>query len=507
MSGAEKGVGLDVVPSARVSQTKNFETDVTSDSTEPAIDIFYKLTPSLTASLTLNTDFSGTSVDQRQINLTRFGLFFPEQRVFFLQDTDIFEFGRIGGSNFQTRTTLSRVEKESGRPFFSRRIGLSGSGETIGIEGGGKLTGRAGDWDIGLLGIRQDEFQGLGASDLFVARLSRNVLEESSVGLIFTDGDPDSDFGNSLYGVDFRYLNTRLKNGSSFQGGFWYQQSDTEGVDESQSAYGVSLSMPNAEGFRWGMGYKELQGNFYPALGFVNRVGVSDLTFDAGYSWYPQRRMFRYVFSGVDYERIETLNGELQTQIATIRALELEGNVGDRIELHYQLSDEALDAPFEISDGVIIPVGEYSFNQYCVNVKTAESRKIILDGYYCAGEFFDGDISAPGLEATWRPNMHLRFSLGYHISDVELPYGDFITRLATMRADIAFTNALYWENVAQYDNVSDSLGINSIFRWVPRAGREVLLVVNREFIDYTQNRDFTSVTGDITFKFGYTFRF
>ena len=118
MSGAEKGIGLDVVPSARVSQAKDFGADVSTDSVEPAIDVFYKITSSLTASLTVNTDFSGTSADARQINLTRFGLFFPEQRIFFLQDTDIFEFGQIGGQSFEDRSTISRVERESGRPFL-----------------------------------------------------------------------------------------------------------------------------------------------------------------------------------------------------------------------------------------------------------------------------------------------------------------------------------------------------------------------------------------------------
>jgi hypothetical protein len=507
MSGAEKGIGLDVVPSARVSQKKDFEADVSSDSVEPAIDVFYKLTSSLTASLTVNTDFSGTSADARQINLTRFGLFFPEQRIFFLQDTDIFEFGQIGGQEFEDRSTLSQVERESGRPFFSRRIGLSGGGETIPIDYGGKITGRAGEWEIGALGIRQEPFQTLGASDLFVARVSRNIFEESSWGFIVTSGDPDSDFDNTLAGVDFRYLNTRLPSGSTLEGAVWYQQSDTEGVEGDDAAYGISLSVPSAEGLRYGIAYKELQENYYPALGFVNRTNVRDLTADIGYTWFPQGGPIQRAFSGVDYQRIETLENQLQSQLISIRALEIVNGSGDSIEFNYQLIDEVLDAPFEVSEGVIIPVGEYTFDQYCINIGTGEHRRIALEGFYCGGEFYDGDISAPGAEINWRPNEHFRFGFGYQLSDIDLPYGSFTTKLASFRADVAFTNTLYWENILQYDNVSYGLGLNSIFRWVPRAGREVLLVVNREFIDYTRDRTFTSVTGDITFKFGYTFRF
>ena len=507
MSGAEKGIGLDVVPSARVKQSRNFETGAEETSSEPAIDVFYKVTPSLTAALTVNTDFSGTGVDERQINLTRFGLFYPERRVFFLQDTDIFEFGRIGGQDFQDRNSFSRVEKESGRPFFSRRIGLSGLGETVDIDYGGKLTGRAGEWEVGLLGVRQDASVGASPSELFVARLSRNVLEESSLGVILTHGDPDSDLDNTLAGVDFRYLNTRLNEGRFMEGSLWYQQSDSEGVDDEQAAFGLSLRMPNAEGWRWGFGYKELERNFYPALGFVSRVDVSDLTADLGYTWYPRFGSLRQAFSGVDFQRIDTLDGQLQSQMVTIRALELTNDYGDRLELHYQLLDEFLDAPFEIADGVVIPAGSYEFDQYCATLSTGEYRSLSASGSYCDGEFYGGTISAPGVSLVWRPNAHFKFSAGYQISDVDLPWGQFVTRLASFRADIAFTNTWYWENLVQYDNVTYSIGLNSIFRWVPRAGREVVLVVNREFVDYLRDRHFTTVTGDVTFKFGYTFRF
>ena len=516
MSGAQTGAGLDIVPSARLRQSKDFATGTSKDSFEPAIDVFYKVTPSLTASLTVNTDFSGTGVDERQINLTRFGLFFPERRMFFLQDTDIFEFGRIGGGDPEDPTTIPRVERESGRPFFSRRIGLGGSGDTIDIDYGGKLTGRAGGWDIGALGIRQEAFQTLNPegesetvnpSDLFVARLSKNILGESSVGAIFTKGDPGSNDGNSVAGIDFRYLNTKLSSGHVVEGAAWYQQSDTEDIDGDDSAFGLSLSSPNAEGFRGGIAYKEIEENFFPALGFVNRIDVSDLTVDVGYTAFPERGHIRSAFSGIDYQRIETLDGDLQTQAITIRAIELESQNSDAIALHYSLFDELIEQPFEISDGINIPEGEYSFEQYCVNIASGQHRKVYANAYYCAGDFFDGSIKNPGIELIWRPSPHFAMALGYHVSDVELPQGEFTTRLSSIRANVAFTNTWFWENLVQYDNVSYTMGLNSILRWMPRAGREVLLVINREFADYTRDRTFTSVTGDITFKFSYTFRF
>ena len=175
--------------------------------------MFYKFTPALNGALTLNTDFSATEVDSRQVNLTRFNLFFPERRAFFLQDTDIFEFGRIGGSSYDTNRASSRSTRENGRPFFSRRLGLSLSGQPVDLDYGGKISGRVGRWSVGGLAIRQAEFGPVASGDVFAGRASLSVLEESAIGLIVTDGDPNSNVDNSVAGVDFRYLNSRLAGG------------------------------------------------------------------------------------------------------------------------------------------------------------------------------------------------------------------------------------------------------------------------------------------------------
>lgn len=519
LSGADQGVGLDVVPGARTGQKKNYLTGETRSETEPTLDLFYKLTPGLTGSLTFNTDFSGTGADARQINLTRFGLFFPEQRSFFLQDADIFEFGLITGGDYSSGSTLQRVELESGRPFFSRRIGLSENGEPVDIVAGGKLTGRVGGVDIGMLGIRQSAYltgdiddpsvgvREVDAADLFVVRLAANVLTESSVGMILTHGDPTSNLDNSVAGVDFRYLNTRMGNGGTVEGSMWYQQSDTEGIEGSDAAFGVTLRAPNAIGYRALIGFKEIQENFNPALGFVNRHGVRDTALEFGYTWYPQASAFRSIYSGVDFQHIETTEGELQSQILTLRPFEFGNDYGDYFSLHYNIVEEQLVDEFEISDGVIIPAGNYQFNDYCLNFSTGEYRRVAGEAYYCGGEFFDGTEDAAGGAVIWRPSPHFKFTGRYDYFHAVLPYGSFITRLASVRADIAFTNTWYWENLLQYDNVSYSMGLNSILRWVPLAGREVILVVNREFVDFTRDRTFTTVSGDITFKFTYTFRF
>jgi hypothetical protein len=507
LKGLQQGVGLDVVPAIRATESKDFLTGASTNSAEPSLDLFYKITPALTGALTINTDFSGTSVDARQINLTRFGLFFREQRTFFLQDADIFEFGLIGGRDFQSNSTLSRVEQESGRPFFSRRIGLSSSGETVDMNFGGKVTGRVGPLDIGVLAVQQDELGLVEPRDLFVARLAANVLEESSVGMILTHGDPDANLDNVLGGFDFRYLNTRLANGHTIEAGFWYQQSNTEGLSGDDAAFGFTLRAPNSEGFRGSIAYKELQQNFKPALGFVNRVNVRDFSTALGYTWYPQSTSVRTLYSGVDFQRIETIQGELQSQSIMLRPVEISNNTSDSVGLSYWIADEVVDAPFEISEGVIMPAGSYAFEQPCAEVSTGDYRSLSSHVYYCDGDFYDGTQISTGASLSWRPSKHFRLAARYDYNDIELPGGAFVTRLMSLRADVAFSNKWYWENFVQYDNVSYSLGVNSILRWVQRSGREMVLVVNRQYIDFIRQQHFNRVSGDITFKFSYTFRF
>jgi hypothetical protein len=211
-AGLQQGVGLEVVPSLAANTRKNFVTGVSDSDMQPSLDLAYRLTPQLNASLTINTDFSATEVDDRQVNLTRFGLFFPEKRDFFLREADIFEFGGIGGQRQSAIPGLNTLA-QNGRPFFSRRIGLSTSGEIVDVDYGGKISGRVGPWELGALSIRQDEFGAVDAGTLSVVRAKLGVLQESNVGVIATDGNPTGNLDNSLAGVDFLYRNTRLPGG------------------------------------------------------------------------------------------------------------------------------------------------------------------------------------------------------------------------------------------------------------------------------------------------------
>lgn len=504
LEGIKQGLGLDVVPTLTINKERTFTPHSSDSGAEPSLDIFYKITPALNASFTLNTDFSATEVDDRQVNLTRFGLFFPEKRDFFLQDTDIFEFGRLGFRDFGGR--FSRPLSENGRPFFSRKIGLSSTGQPVGLDVGGKLSGRIGRWNIGALAVQQDEFEAVQVADLFVGRATANILQESNIGMIITNGDPRSNLGNSVLGADFHYQNTRLSNGRVIEADIWYQQSNTEGIDGDDAAWSAKLKMPNNTGFRGEIGLKEIQANFIPALGYINRKDIRDYTFEAGYTYRSLGGAVRSVYGGAIVERVEYLNGELQSQVANLR-LDIQNQTNDKVVLTYSEEREGLVQPFEISKGIVIPRGVYAFDGFRVHVDTGTHRKLKTRFTVGSGDFYAGKQENVNMFLEWTPNQHFRTSVNYRYNDVSLPQGNFILRLVQVGLDLTFTSTLSWVNLLQYDNNSEMLGINSRLHWIPQAGREMFIVLNHNLEDPDRDNRFQSAFADLSLKVNYTLRF
>lgn len=509
LEGLEQGMGLDVVPSLSATESKDFDVDGNVTDTEPSLDVFYKFTPAMTGVLTLNTDFSATEVDDRQVNLTRFSLFFPEKRDFFLQDADIFEFGALSSRGFGGFGAAD----QNGRPFFSRKIGLGASRTPVDINAGAKLTGRVGRWNLGVLDIEQDALGDLDATNLFVGRVSANVLEESNVGFIVTDGDPQSNLDNTLMGVDFRYLNTRLPNGRSAEGDVWYQNSDTPGLVGDDEAFGLGLRIRSPDKFSGDFKYVEMGDDFNPALGFANRVGIREVRGNLNYTYRPRGKWYRAIFGGPTFQRSERLlDGSLQSELVRFRVMGFNNN-GDRAHFHCQREREGLITPFTIYSAqdpepeVVIQPGLYEFDSCRINGETGNQRRFSGSLSYETGDFYNGERRsyAPGF--IWRPSEHFALDVTYQVDDVVLPEGSFTTRLTRLRSELVFSSTLSWVNLVQWDNDSGVLGINSRLHWIPQAGREVYLVLNHNLEDLHGNREFHSMGADLTAKVNYTFRF
>lgn len=526
-AGLQQGRGLDIVPSVSVTRAQTYgPVGASGSNTEPSLDVFYKITPQLNGSVTINTDFSATEVDDRQVNLTRFSLFFPEKRDFFLQDADIFEFGRIGGEsggfggggggfNANRNFAVPTAATQNARPFFSRRLGLSPTGQPVDIDYGGKVSGRVGRWNVGSLIIRQDEFQTVEADDVFVGRVAANVLQESAVGVIFTDGNPSSNLDSSLIGTDFRYRNSRLPGGRLIESQVWYQQTDNEGVIGEDRAYGFGVNIPNATGWRFGYEQKVIEENFFPAVGFIDRVGVRDYQTNVGFQQRTRgNRWIRGNYSGVDYYRQDRLDsGELDTEIVGLRLFSIDSNTNDRLFGQYTLNHEILIEDFVIyrapdgSSQIVIAPGDYEYNEFRVGGRSGDQRRISMGGSYTIGDFYGGEQVQTNIQFNWRPSQRFRFGMSYRVNEVELPEGNFTVRLASLQADVIFSSTLSWVNLIQYDNLSESIGINSRLHWIPQAGREGFIVFNHSLVDTDRDDSFQSTSADVVVKFSYTLRF
>ncbi len=510
LTGMDQGVGLDIVPSVAVNRQRGYQPSSSDTDYSPSLDAFYRLTPSLNAALTLNTDFSATEVDNRQVNLTRFNLFFPEKRDFFLKDSDLFQFGNIGGIAGGNNAT-SGGSRENARPYFSRKLGLSETGAPVDIDYGGRISGRIGRWNIGTLAIHQDEFAAVGASDLLVARMSANVLSDSTVGFIYTDGDPTSDVDNSVIGTDFQYVNNNFIGDRILQADGWYQQSDTPGLNGDDASFGFGVRLPASQGIRTRVGYKEVQSNFNPAMGFVNRSNIRDFTADIGYTYFFKEGVLQSAFAGIDAQRIEVIDGGLQSETIALRLLELQSDSNERFSLGYNVNKEVVQLPFTIySDAdrqVVIQPGSYEFDEQQFSVSTGGQRQFSGSFSYLSGDFYNGERTNLNGSLSWNQSRYFAMGLSYDWNDIELPQGDFITRLSTLSTQVAFSSTLYWINLLQYDNISEEIGINTRLQWIPRAGQEGFIVLNYNVQDKDRNNHFEAAYSDLSMKFRYTFRF
>lgn len=514
----DQGLGLDVVPGVSVTHSKSYVNATSETNTEPSVDLYYRITPAVTGSLTINTDFSATVVDDRQVNLTRFNLFFPEKRQFFLADSDLFDFGRFGGAVYPPGIrTVSAASQRNGQPFFSRRIGLSAIGTPVDIDYGSKLSGRIGRYTFGAMGIRQGEFApptgpALDPTSLFVGRATMDVLSQSSIGVIATSGNSQGAVDNSLVGADFQYNNNRLPWGRPVQAEAWYQQTETENRTGDDYALGLGFRVPASTGLRGGFMHKEIGRNFNPTMGFVSRANIRDEWAGLGYVYRFQKGVLLSSTTEVDAQVIRDLTtDERLSQYLSLRALELETRSRDILKVYVMESSENLLAPFAIYNTavrrVVVPVGEYKFTEYGLDIETGAQRAVSAKFNYKGGEFYDGDRLNLGAEVSWKPIRYFNLLAGYDWNRIDLPYGKFITRLTRLTAEVAFTSRLNWINIVQYDDVSEVFGVHSRLQWIPRAGREFYLVFNRSFEDFNKDGTFHSVTSEMTAKATYTFRF
>ena len=257
----------------------------------------------------------------------------------------------------------------------------------------------------------------------------------------------------------------------------------------------------------WPMAAKLLPSNARWRRITRTRTDIAATSAELGHTWRPQNGWLRRIETEVEAEFVEPIDGDERSREVVLKLFEAQNQTADTLTLEQVFVEEEFVEPFEISEGIVIPGGDYHFDHACLTLYTGEQRVLATESTVCDGGFYDGDIFVFETSMTWRPSKHLKVTFGGEYNDVDLPQGRFITRLAMLNLDIAFNTAWSWENFLQYDNVSDTAGLNSILRWIPRAGREAVVAVNSLQEDFDRDGRFRTLASDLTVKMSYTFRF
>ena len=486
-------VGLDLPPASKNIELKPYgiskmTTDVAKGVTndvEPdaGIDAKVGITANLTGDITVNTDFAQVEVDEQQVNLTRFNLSFPEKRDFFLEGRGIFDFGKGGQTGGQAGASSASASLTPSL-FYSRAIGLN-AGREIPINAGGRVTGKAGKYSIGFLNIqtREEEVSQTPTTNFTVARLKRDILRRSSVGMMVTNRSQSTVVpgeSNLAYGADAAF--------SFFQNvsfGGYYSKSNVEGKNDDNQSYQGRFDYA-ADRYGAQLQFLDVGVNYKPEVGFVSRYGFDRTYASARFSPRPRthfKRVRQFTYQG-SLEYIENAVGQLETRNQTGR-FAVEQQNSDIFIVEGGSNYELLVEPFPIAPGVRIPKGSYNFNDVTFSYQMGQQRRLSGTLMYQTGQFYDGTINAYGF-TTARYAILKQWSVepSVQINDVKLPAGDFVTKLIRARTDYGFSSRMFVSGLMQYSSTGSLFSSNFRFRWEYRPGSEL-------FVVYTDERDTT----------------
>lgn len=500
-----QGHGLEMQLQAGLNASRDWDRPRDDDlSIEPSANISYKITPSLTGLLTLNTDFSDTPLDDRQINTSRFSLFFPETRDFFLQDAAFFEFaGQTFGTSSNSISANSNTP--NGQPFFSRRIGIV-NGQRVTVKGGVKLSGEVGGVQVGMLSAQTGEAAGIDSQNLSVARAAMDVFGGSRIGVIATHGDPTGASDNSLAGIDYLYQTSSFLGGGRLQADMFYQRSFSSLVEDDDS-YGVRVDYPN-DAFSWVFEAREIGQDFTPALGFVNRPGTRDYSA----SWNRRLRQsggwMRWWQFGTRHEFITDLDGNEETRTNEI-ALGLQTKWTDDVSFFLTNNEETITAPFNLPGGLVVPAGQYNNDGVRAKLQSSLARPYGTVAEIRHRNFYGGTSTKYALALNMRPNARVDVRASYSREDISVPAGEVSVQIGSMDTVFNFSPTLSMSTQTQYDNISNSLSFFGRLQWEVRPETEVFLALGHGAIiegdDFREN--FRSVQTSAILRFGNTFRF
>lgn len=475
---------LEVLPYILPGVTQINENDAgleTDGKFKMGVDVKYGITSNLTADVTYNTDFAQVEADEEQVNLTRFSLFFPEKRPFFLEGAGLFDFG-IPRSSYRRPPPMLL--------FYSRRIGLA-EGNAIPIIFGGKASGKVGSYGVGFLNVLTDKFHDANTEDdpldvprtnYSVMRITKDVASGSRIGMIAVNKDEIGDY-NRAGGFDFEYR----PNDSMDVRGMWSRTFEP-GLSGQNNAWYLGSNW-RSNRFRLEGSYTDIAEGFNPAVGYVRRTGIRHFRGEARWVPMPQRFGIRQIWTGPEVNYILNHNNELEEwDISYTNWFEFDS--GDYILFNGKRTFERLNDVFDFRDGVEVPIGDYSSNSYHVRLSSSDSRPISTTLGGGIEDFYNGEVRRAYIQTTFKPNGHLSVSAQYQFNQVvDLPEMYFTdgqprpvyVNLFRGRVDYSFTTGLFAKLFAQWNTDANVMSTNFLINYIYRSGSDFYFVFNQTY--------------------------
>ena len=479
LEGIEPGANIKIKPYGFSSFAQNAVANTRKSDSDFGLDVKYGVTSGLTWDFTYNTDFSQVEADEQQINLTRFSLFFPEKRDFFLENSGIFQFGSNnqggggggGGGGANPRPNASRNDMVL---FFSRNIGISENGEAIPILGGTRLTGRAGGFEVGVLNIQQRKYGDTNATNFFVGRIRRNILANSDIGLMVTNKEAGkSNLYNRTVGAD---ANFRFGQALSVNG-FLVKSLNPLSSDKTLATRVGMQYQDNV--WRGNASYTTIEDNFDNEMGFTPRVGIRKFAGRIGRTWRPERLrgLIRSIEPHLQLDYVEGPGRRLETKYVDYH-LPLNFQNGAFIEIGINPTLEYPSQAFRIS-GLTIEPRQYKFNESFVLANTDSSRRLSANLRWAAGRFYSGYKHTYVIGPTFRANYRLTTSFNYTHNNITLDAGRRVKQnLLSARFNYGFSTTAFLNALVQYNSDTKQWSSNIRFNIIHRPLSDFYLVYN-----------------------------
>jgi len=467
IEGIKQGLGITFRPYGLISLDRNsLESNLFKGKPDGGFDLSKSFTPNLVGVVSCNMDFAETEVDERRINLTRFPLFFPEKRMFFLEGSETFSFS----------SSVSFI------PFFSRTIGLF-DGQQAPVLFGTKLYGKVGDTNLSILDVQTGAFESLPGVNLLAARMTQNIFSQSKVGFILTNGSPNGD-RNTLLGLDFNYSTSKFLGNKNLMLAAWMAYNWNEIKDGRHHGFGLRGEYPN-DLWNAEVTYAYYGESLNPGLGYMMRTSMQ--TFYTSISFQPRPaagfldKLVRQFFFQLSGDFYWDLSGNLETSRLTAAPLSLKTESGERFDVEVTKNRDVLPVDFEVASGVVLPAGPYDFTNVQASFNSATHRTAALNLSYSLGQFYSGRLNETQAGLTVKLKGYADLNANVDLVRGRLPQGNFDENVYQIKADVFVSPDLGLMNYIQYDDISRLLGWSARLRWQISPGNEVFLVYDKNW--------------------------